>query len=127
MESTNHSLTILKIGVPIIIVAAGVLEIANTTRTGGTDNRTLAIMNCDKAARSYLVAPLEAKTINTAHENAANGHHKVYICYQARTRGGGYSKAGAMCQLDEKLSVSVADIKDDNSSEYCIFAEILDK
>lgn len=72
--------------------------------TAGT-NKTLE--KCDQALRKQLVAPLEAKVIDYAFTKDSS---TAYICYQARTRGGGFGKAGGTCDFDTKGKILKAEL-----------------
>jgi hypothetical protein len=58
---------------------------------------------CDRRLRQKLVAPLEAKIF---HERKLE--NSLVICYQARTRGGGFGQIYGSCDLDEKGQVTDA-------------------
>lgn len=65
------------------------------------------IEQCSRALSKNLVAPLEAKVINSY--ISPNGS-SAYICFQARTRGGGYAQAGGTCSFEDNGALEKAEI-----------------
>lgn len=87
--------------------------------------RTSITKQCDEALREYLVAPMEAKIIYSGANKTSTGTYAVHICYQARTGGGGYSKAGGNCEFGQKGSMISSSMRDSETSTElnCITAK----
>jgi hypothetical protein len=75
---------------------------------------------CEKEIVLQLVSPLEAKVIP---ETRTYGEATSYVvCFQTRTRGGGFGVVAGLCQFDERASkpslVTVTDEAKD-VREFC--------
>lgn len=87
------------------------------------------VKKCDQSLRDEMVAPLEAKIIRSATMKMKDGGATIFICYQARTRGGGYGTAGGTCDFDKSGSLKKADLSGEApmSGLYCDMAKALSK
>jgi len=70
--------------------------------------------HCDKAVRAQLLAPMDAQIVyhTFAPDGARLPKDLPRICYQARTKGGGYTQVSGTCDFDASGKVTEARLQD---------------
>lgn len=108
----------------LVIAAVLVLTIAPAALAAGSP-RPDVIKQCDSSLREQLVAPLEAKLLNVGVRQIVGTGSRVFICYQARTRNGGFGKAAGTCKIDLDSRISEYSIADSDfqADLYCTNAK----